>query len=357
MLAWGRDGPDGKPLFDGTIRGLIEVYRRDPDSPYHKLRWGVRRNYDRRLQLLERTVGARALAALGGRDFLRWYEKFRAPTSEDARERVYLAHGIITLVRELLRVGLILELPHCARLKSIISELAFEHGAARNEELTAQQAAAIRAKAHELGFPSIALAQALQFELMLRQKDVIGEWVPIDEPGTSVIVSRGRKWLYGLDWREVSSDLVLRHRLSKSLRGRAAILDPRRGKTLEFKLTLYPMVVEELACIPAERRIGPMVVNETTGRPWNSSSFRVRWREIADAVDVPKHVRNMDSRAGGLTEGTDASGGDLEAARHHAGHADIATTQRYSRGGARKIERLAELRVVHRKRSGNDPEA
>ncbi|MER2251489.1 hypothetical protein ABS772_16340 [Methylorubrum podarium] len=35
---------------------------------------------------------------------------------------------------------------------------------------------ALRAAAHEVGRPSIALAVTLQFDLGLRQKDVIGEW-------------------------------------------------------------------------------------------------------------------------------------------------------------------------------------
>jgi hypothetical protein len=341
-------------VFDGTMLGLIEVYRRDPDSPYRNLRWGVRRIYDSRLRTLERTVGSRALAALGGRDFLRWHEKFRAPAKENGQERVHQAHALMTLVRELLRVGIVLELSECARLKTIINEMTFEHGSARTEELTAEQAAAIRLKALELGFPSIALAQALQFELTLRQKDVIGEWLPLNEPGTSAIVRGGLKWLHGLDWRDVSADMILRHRLSKSLRGRTATLDPRRGKTLEFNLTRYPMVMDELGRVPPEQRAGPMVICELTGVPWKPATFRMRWRQIANAAGVPQRVRNMDSRAGGLTEGSEASGGDLETVRHQAGHADIATTQRYSRGAARKIEHLAELRAAHRKKGDRE---
>jgi hypothetical protein len=34
-----------------------------------------------------------------------------------------------------------------------------------------------------MGWHSIALAQAIQFDCALRQKDVIGEWVPESEPG------------------------------------------------------------------------------------------------------------------------------------------------------------------------------
>jgi len=43
--------------------------------------------------------------------------------------------------------------------------------------MTYKQVVAFIAKAHELGQPELARAQALQFEGTLRQIDVIGEWV------------------------------------------------------------------------------------------------------------------------------------------------------------------------------------
>jgi hypothetical protein len=46
-----------------------------------------------------------------------------------------------------------------------------------------------------MGRPSITLAQAFQFEVMLRQKDVIGEWAPGSEPGVSAVTHAGQKWL------------------------------------------------------------------------------------------------------------------------------------------------------------------
>ena len=44
---------------------------------------------------------------------------------------------------------------------------------------------------------------------MLRQKDVIGEWVPRSEPGPSDIWnSDGEKWLRGLRWQEIDGNLI-----------------------------------------------------------------------------------------------------------------------------------------------------
>jgi hypothetical protein len=55
------------------------------------------------------------------------------------------------------------------------------------------------------------LAQALQFELMLRQKDVIGEWVPDSEPGENDIHHDGRKWFRGIRGDAIDGDMILRH--------------------------------------------------------------------------------------------------------------------------------------------------
>jgi len=79
-----------------------------------------------------------------------------------------------------------------------------------------------------MGRPSIALAQAFQFELMLRQKDVIGEYVPIAEAGISDLQVDGLKWLRGIRWEEISEDLVLRHITSK------------RQKLIEISLRMRP---------------------------------------------------------------------------------------------------------------------
>jgi hypothetical protein len=48
-----------------------------------------------------------------------------------------------------------------------------------------------------MGRPSIALEQALAFELGVRQKDVIGEWIPVAYPGVSDIIDSSRKWMMG----------------------------------------------------------------------------------------------------------------------------------------------------------------
>ena len=67
----------------------------------------------------------------------------------------------------------------CARLFKAVGELRLESSPPRTVQMTAEHANAICKTAREhFDWYSIALAQALQFELLLSQKDVIGEWVP-----------------------------------------------------------------------------------------------------------------------------------------------------------------------------------
>jgi hypothetical protein len=56
---------------------------------------------------------------------------------------------------------------------------------------------------------------------------------------------------------------------------------------------------------------------------------------------------NRDSRAGGVTEGSDA-GADLEHLRQYASHSSVTTTARYSRKTLTKTRAVARLLVAHR---------
>lgn len=347
MIAWSVGHRAAEALRDGTVRSLINSYRTDPDSPIHGKRFQSRETYLVHLSGIEKSVGARPLSGLGGRDFLRWFDEWKQRPHE-AEPHAARAHARISMVRIIMNFGVVMEVEHCDRLALILSKMEFQNIRPRGEALNAQQATAIRRRAHEIGRPSIALAQAFQFELMLRPKDVIGEWLPIDEPGLSQVNDGLRKWLFGLDWREVSPDLILTHRLSKSLKGRGAVLDPKAGKTKRFDLKLYPMVMEELALIPPERRTGPIVVDDRHGLPWRNDHYRRAWRAIATAVGVPETVQNRDSRAGGISEGAAAMDGDLEALRKAAGHSKLDTTALYSREQDAATDKVAVFRARKR---------
>lgn len=348
MLEWGSAGPknwDPRAVYDGTIKSLIRVFQTDPDSPYANLRTQTRKGYDSLQSTIERAVGAARVPELTFRDFRRWHENFCKPKIDGQPPRKARAHGLMTQVRILVSFGKLVGLAGCAQAKEILSDMEFQTPQRRTTFITAPQCIAFRHEAHRRGLHSMALAQALQFELMLRQKDVIGEWVPTSEPGLSEVTHAGRKWINGVHWKEVSPELILTHRLSKSLKGRDAIADPSAGKTEQFDLTTYPMVMEELAL--ASNRVGPMIVFERTGRPWDHKYFGGQWRKIARAVGIPDKVQNRDSRAGAITEAFD-SGAIPDQVRRGAGHSQLSTTMIYSRDSLAARGNVTQLRVKNR---------
>jgi hypothetical protein len=93
---------------------------------------------------------------------------------------------------------------------------------------------------------------------------------------------------------------------------------------------------------------GPMVIDQDTGLPYREVTYRQHWRKIATDVGVPETVQNRDSRAGGITEAI-AMDGNVEAARHAAGHSHHQTTLRYSRQGDRQTAKVAQFVAVKRK--------
>ncbi|MEY9807029.1 hypothetical protein [Bradyrhizobium elkanii] len=335
-----------------TVAELINQYQTDPVSSFHRLRYYVRRNHTNILKRLADQIGPVELMAVKARDLKAWHLQW-----SDGGNKLSGAQQMLSQVRAICGYGAtMLEDDQCTRIAMILHRLRLPHAPPRTSFLTAAQANAVRGVAHDMGWPSIALAQAIQFELMLRQKDCLGEWVPLKEPGETDVYFRGEKWLRGLRWEEIDDNLILRHRTSK------------RQKVLEINLNYAPMVVEELRLLidefgpvklgasdaPITRdllpKTGPLVINEITAMPWSASEYRRKWRIVATAAGIPKEVRNMDSRAGGITEATEA-GADLEHVKHAATHSDIAQTQRYSRGAADKIEGVQKSRIQHRNKN------
>jgi hypothetical protein len=337
MLTFSGGGlPDNPMPFDGTLRSLIRCYQTDPDSSYNtKLRYQQKVNYSHNLRRLGDEYGDVQITDIKARLILGWHKKW----SKDG-QHIPMAKAYIALMRSLMTFGtILLEDDQCTRVRGVLSAMRFKTPKPRTQRLTADMVVAVREEAHKFGYHSIALAQAIQFEFTLRQKDVIGGWVPLTEPGVSDVTWANQKWLYGLRWNEFDENGILRHVTSKT------------GELLEAKLSDAPMVLEELALyreMHGELPLtGPIVVSELTGKPWTDSYFRRTWRTVANAAGVPKTVRNMDTRAGAITEATEA-GAPIEHVKHAATHSDIGMTQRYSRGAAEKVSNVMQFRTQHR---------
>lgn len=362
MLVWGRGGAAVVGRFDGRLHSLIGCYQTDEDSPYRKLRYVSRRAYDLKLKRLDQQFGQWEIEDIKARTVLRWHEGWSAPDKEGGDPKITIGHDMVGMLRTLIRFGMtILESDQCARLAAVLHEMRFTMGKPRTEALTADQAIAIRAHARARGMPSLSLAQAFQFEGTLRQKDAIGEWVPITEPGISDVTWGNEKWLRGLRWEEIDANLILRHVTSKRL------------KKVEIDLKLAPMVREELEIfypgsvsvhwdektkqeiVTVRRELlpasGPVIICEATGTPWTDTNFRIRWRAIADELGIPKTVRNMDSRAGAITEAM-AAGARPESVRKAAQHSTMQMTHRYSRGDAEEVADVMRTRAAGRNKSG-----
>lgn len=327
-----------------TMAALTLAYQLDPDSPYRKLRYFTKLHYQTLCKRIGDDFGSALLSDIKARQLLHWNEAIQA------QGHLPLAHALIGMVRTLVNFGAaLLEVPECERLAGTLSKMRFPMAKPRTERLTAAQAILIRQEAHKRGRPSIALAQAIQFECMLRQKDVIGEWVPVTEPGQSDVTDDGFKWLRGIRWEEIDADFRLTHVTSK------------RQKEITVALKLSPMVLEELHYAIGQnsegglRRdkfpaSGPVIFCESTDLPWIAGEYRRWWRKLARSAGIPDTVRSMDSRAGAISEATDA-GAELEHVRHAATHSDISMTAKYSRGAAEKIEQVQRMRIEHRSKA------
>lgn len=322
-----------------TLADLITAYRADPSSTYRRLRYHVRVRHDQMLARVCEQHGTFALSDINARLVLAWHQEWMGG---EHGTKVAIAHAFVAQLRTLFSFGAtLLEDPGCDRLSGVMHKLRFASPPPRTERLTAEQAIAVRKAAHELGLPSIAFAQALQFECILRQKDIIGELIPVEEPGIGLAHKHGKKWMRGLLWSEIDENLILRHVTSK------------KQKLIEVDLRNAPMVIEELSflChVDPGPKSGPIIICEYSGRPFIAGEFRRKWRLAADRAGIPKSIFNMDSRAGAITEATDA-GAELEHVRHAATHSNISMTQRYSRGAAEKIVKVQQQRNAHRARS------
>jgi hypothetical protein len=340
MLAWeALDGSLPQRGYDGTIGSLCNQFQTHDSSPYLKVKWNVQRLYDQCIKIIQSTVSARQVRDLIGPDFTRWHTKWGEPKSDGRPPRLTRAKHCMDIVRRVVSFGVTLGYADCARADVILGKMRFAGPLPRSSKLTLQHVRAIRMKAHELGLGSIALAQVLQFELAMRQKDVIGEWTPVDDAAKGGIIHGTTRWTSGLTWSDIDAQMILRKTHVKT------------GSHVEHDLKLYPDLLAEIDLVDVSRRIGPMIISEPTGTPYKHRTFTQTWRRVADAAGLPRSVWNMDARAGAISEAYD-SGADETSVMKHAGHKHRQTSARYNRGSLEQTSRVARSRQA--KRTKND---
>ena len=218
MLGWmaTRTGAS-KPLPQFvTVEFLFRSYRERPSSPYHQVKWNTRKQYDQVLDTIEESAGNVRLSQMNMDTFYTWFNDSRWPEGKGGIEHLRKAVGIIAMMRRVVSFGVAAEIEECPRLHSILTNMRFPGYRKRSVSMTADHVLSIVDKAIEQGRLSLALGTALQFECGLRQKDVIGEWEPIEGEPTSHYVLNDRQWVNGLTWDMVGSDWVLTKTTTKT---------------------------------------------------------------------------------------------------------------------------------------------
>jgi hypothetical protein len=352
MILWSKGGVPVLGQFDGSWGDLIRHYLTDPDSPHHKKRYRSRRNAQSFFKIIGDDHGKELVGETKARHFLRWHETW-------TERGVVMAHALMGYVRSLCTFGkTILDDEDCSRAKELLRDMKFKNGQPRTVVLSFEQVIAVRGAFIEAGKLEMALAQSLQYEMTSRQKDIIGEWIPQSEPGISDVIDGNNKWLCGLRWEEIDEDFIVHHTTSK------------RGKDMpDPDLKYCPLVLEDFeriapSCVSRDaagtiasiRRdmfpaTGPVIVNPKTRLPYGDDEFRKIWRKYATKVGIPKNVKNMDSRAGAITEALRA-GASLEDVRKTATHSQISTTARYSRADKEAAAAVKKRVLEHRNKTG-----
>ncbi len=345
MLQWASGiVPGSNRAARGTIAWLCDAFETDKDSPIHTLRRDTQLFYAGKLGIIKETVGTRRLDAVTGKDVRRW---FREWGRYDEANGTYVNHrrgyACVQTLRRIIGYGCELRDRDSLELASVLAQMEFKMPAARQKRPSYEQVMAARIAAHRAGRPSVALAITLQFELALRQKDVIGEWVKTQRDTHEGVTDGAWRWQMGLTWAHIDADMVLRKPTSKSNGTKVAIHD----------LKGYPELLAEIGAISKDRRIGPVVLDEGSGKPWRRSHFSRTFRKIATMAGWPKDLWNMDSRAGGISEAFESEA-SAEDVMKSATHTQLSTTMGYNRGGIIQSIRVAKLRNRHRNTLGTD---
>ena len=327
-----REGASKRIVNDPTWSDLTRAYMLNEDSPYHSVKYNTRKTYRFDLDALDGLIGHVALNSMNLAFFKKLYDGIRH--RGDGKDHVTQAHRSISMMRRMLSYGIASEIKGCERLATILSNTRFEQPTRRVVAMTREHVETFIRKAVELNRPSLAISTALQFETSLRQRDCIGEWVPLNgkAPMSNFVIGKA-EWANGLTWANIDDQWRLSKRTTKT------------GQVVSHDLTLCPIAFELLNQVPEAERIGPIIIDERANRPYAEHAFQQQWRWVANEAGIPKEIRNMDARAGAASE-ADAAGATLDDVRSAMGHSDAKTTLRYIRNsGLEQSRRVATARL------------
>lgn len=344
MLAWKHNGvgAGALPEFDGTFGCLLDIYERDRESPFNeRLKPNVRRTYGVYVRKLKGHIGTVHIDDTDGRQLKRWFALWADQENPNNPRSHYRKLGAgrmaVAVLKAAVSFGVMCRYQGCEQFQTVMAQVSFQSIAPRSHAPTREQMLSVGEAAILDGAPSRALAYAFQYETMLRQSDVIGEWVEFSDPRPSTVIYRGRKWI-GLTWKQIDEHLVLR-----ATHGKTEGTSEARSA---FDLKLCPMVMDHLQHFPAHLRVGPVIVDEATGFPYLYPHWRKGWKADYAAAGLPPGMWNRDTRAGGNTE-AQMKGAPMDDRKMVIGHtAGSRTTAKvYDRDTLEAHRRVAKARA------------
>ncbi len=316
VLRW-MDERDRPKIVPNSWRWLIARYRGDEISPYRDVKPNTRASYDETLRRLSDALDDMLICQTT-------YEEVRAMQArmrENGRSLHYIK-ATFTMLRIVANYGRALRVPGADDVQAILSTMRFPSSAPRQVSPTEHQIAAIIAKADEAGDAIFALGLSLQWWLTLRAVDVRGQMLD-------------GQWRDGLTWQMVSPDLrTITKTPSKTEKSSAA--------PLVWDISSLPEIVDRLAAIPADQRVGP-VIKRPGGKTYDRFLWSKAFRKHRAAAGVPDDVWLMDTRAGAINHAKRAGASPIQL-QHAANHADFSTTQRYVREGSADANTVIQLR-------------
>lgn len=343
--------------YDGSVKAACRIYQEHPLSRFHHVKHNTKQSYLKYLKLLELEVGKRLIKNVTVLDVQNWYDQWRKGAiliDRDGNEtvgpeRIDRAHDGVSMFRTVIYFMAALRHADCKVLAGEIKHIKFERGGARSEELTYAQASAFIKTALSFGQKGLlpgdrafylALGVAAQFELMLRQMDIIGEWAPTKSlrklpQGMATLVVDEDTWSGFFTWENVPG-WRWRMKTSKSKYRAAA----------DFDLSRYDLLFPLLEAVDPSQRTGSIIKGEH-GLPVRYRTFSKDFRKVARAAGIPDTVWSMDARAGGATEAEEA-GAAIEAIQDALTHSKKHTTLRYIRKRSKRIADVAEARKEFR---------
>jgi hypothetical protein len=346
MLAW-LDGEDDDkerlaPKFDGTIGSLAECYESDDDSAYQELKANSAEGYKPWLKMVRKTVGARLIFKVVAKDLRRWYRNWKEISTTRGTDGTRQAYGGIQIIRILLKYGAESGIEKCRQLREDIEGMRFPRNPPRTATMSYEQVRAFIAKAFEMDAPFMALDQALQFEGMFRQNDVRGQW---RKAKRNEVPNDGEIRVGDRIWRGITMDM-----LSIGIGMELLVKTSKTGQPVVHDVDSCELVVECLRKIDVKH--GP-VARQANDLPWpDRQSYSKAWRVIAKAAGIPKTVWNMDSRASGISEASDAGVSDDDITKQ-AGNSKGVMKRVYNRKGRGASVRSHSARQAHRRKDSN----